>query len=199
VNGAVVHTQHCSGKELEMRKIVWSEYISLDGVVEEPGEWSIPYFSDDLAQYKNHELHASDALLLGRNTYEGFAAAWPEMEEIEGEFAARMNTLPKYVASSTLGKAEWNNSTIIRSNVPDEVAKLKRGRGEIILIGGSGALAKSLMQHNLIDEIRMLVHPIVVGAGKRLFEGTTKPVGLKLIDTQSFISGVVALTYQGAS
>jgi dihydrofolate reductase len=159
----------------------------------------IPYFSDDLAQYKNDELFASDALLLGRNTYEGFAAAWPTMEEHEGDFAVRMNTLPKYVASSTLGKAEWNNSTIIRRNVPDEVAKLKRGPGEIILIGASGALAKSLMQHNLIDEIRMLVHPIAVGAGKRLFEGTTKPVGLKLVDTRAFESGVVALTYQGAS
>lgn len=179
-----------------MRRIVWSEYISLDGVVEEPGEWSIPYFSDDLAQYKNDELHASDVLLLGRSTYEGFAAAWPEMEEVEGDFAVRMNTLPKYVVSTTLERADWNNSTIIRENVSDEVAKLKRESGQNILIGGSGALAKSLMQHNLIDEIRMLVHPIAVGSGKRLFEGTTKPIGLKLVDTRAFESGVVALTYR---
>jgi dihydrofolate reductase len=180
-----------------MRRIVWSEYISLDGVVEEPGEWSIPYFSDDLAQYKSDELADSDALLLGRSTYEGFAAAWPEMEELEGDFAVRMNTLRKYVASTTLEKADWNNSTIIRQNVPDVVAKLKREPGGNILIGGSGALAKSLMEHDLIDEIRMLVHPIVVGAGTRLFEGTTKPIGLNLVDTRTFNSGVVALMYQG--
>jgi dihydrofolate reductase len=179
-----------------MRRIVWSEYISLDGVVEEPGEWSIPYFSDDLAQYKSDELADSDALLLGRSTYEGFAAAWPDMEEVEGDFAVRMNTLPKYVASTTLEKADWNNSTIIRDNVPDAVAMLKREAGENILIGGSGVLAKSLIEHNLIDEIRMLVHPVVVGAGERLFEGTTKPIGLQLVDTRAFNSGVVALTYQ---
>jgi dihydrofolate reductase len=182
-----------------MRRIVWSEYISLDGVVEEPGEWSIPYFSDDLAQYKSDELDDSDALLLGRSTYEGFAAAWPKMEEAEGDFAIRMNTLPKYVASTTLENADWNNSTIIRQNVPDAVAQLKRAPGGNILIGGSGMLAKTLMEHNLIDEIRMLVHPIVVGAGKRLFEGTTKPTGLKLVDTRAFSSGVVALTYQGGA
>jgi dihydrofolate reductase len=113
-----VHTNTVQERELEMRKIVWSEYISLDGVVEEPGEWSIPYFSNDLAQYKNDELHDSDALLLGRTTYEGFAAAWPEMEAVEGEFAVRMNTLPKYVASTTLERADWNNSTIIRETSP---------------------------------------------------------------------------------
>jgi dihydrofolate reductase len=178
-----------------MRSIVWSEYISLDGVVEEPGEWSIPYFSDDLAKYKSDELLASDALLLGRVTYEGFAAAWPAMEEIEGDFAVRMNTLPKYVASTTLEKAEWNNSTIIRENVPAEVAKLKQESGKDILIGGSGALAKTLIAHDLIDEIRMLVHPIAVGTGKRLFDGANESIGLTLVDTQAFDSGVVALTY----
>ena len=179
-----------------MRRIVWSEYISLDGVVDEPGEWSIPYFSDDLAQYKTEELYESDALLLGRSTYEGFAAAWPEMEEIEGDFAVRMNTLPKYVASTTLEKADWNNSTIIRENVPEEVASLKEEPGQNILIGGSAALAKSLIEHNLIDEIRMLIHPIVIGGGKRLFEGAKQSIGLKLVDTRMFESGVVALTYR---
>jgi dihydrofolate reductase len=181
-----------------MRHIVWSEYISLDGVVEEPGEWSLPYFSDDLAKYKSDELFDSDALLLGRTTYEAFAAAWPEMEEIEGDFAVRMNSLPKYVASTTLEKADWKNSTILRDNVPEAVSKLKHETGRNILIGGSGALAMTLMQHNLIDEIRMLVHPIVVGTGKRLFEGAKDAVGLKLVDTQRFNSGVVALTYQAA-
>jgi dihydrofolate reductase len=178
-----------------MRSVVWSEYISLDGVVDEPGEWSIPYFSDDLAKYKYDELFASDALLLGRITYEAFAAAWPTMEELEGDFAVRMNTLPKYVASTTLQKADWNNSTIIRENVPEAVSELKHQSGKDILIGGSGALAKTLMPHNLIDEIRMLVHPIGVGTGKRLFEGAQESIGLKLVDTQTFESGVVALTY----
>jgi dihydrofolate reductase len=180
------------------RRIVWSEYMSLDGVVDEPGEWSIPYFSDDLAKYKYDELFASDALLLGRITYQGFAAAWPTMEEIEGEFAVKMNTLPKYVASTTLEAAEWNNSTVIRENVPGEVSKLKHQAGDDILIGGSGTLAKTLMQHDLIDEIRMLVHPIAVGTGKRLFEGASAPVALKLVETRSFDSGVVALTYHAA-
>jgi dihydrofolate reductase len=182
-----------------MRRIVWSEYVSLDGVVDEPGEWSIPYFSDDLAKYKYDELFGSDALLLGRVTYEGFAAAWPTMEDIEGDFAVRMNTLPKYVASTTLEQAEWNNSTIIRENVPEEVARLKDDAGQDILIGGSGALAQSLLQHDLIDEVRMLVHPIAVGTGKRLFEGTGEPIALKLVDTKSFDSGVVALTYHRAA
>jgi dihydrofolate reductase len=178
-----------------MRSIVWSEYISLDGVVDEPGEWSIPYFSDDLAKYKYDELFASDALLLGRITYEAFAAAWPTMEELEGDFAVRMNTLPKYVVSTTLQNADWNNSTVIRENVPEAVSELKHQSGKDILIGGSGALAKTLMPHNLIDEIRMLVHPIAVGTGKRLFEGAQESIGLKLVDTQTFESGVVALTY----
>jgi len=136
---------------------------------------------------------------LGRSTYEGFAAAWPEMEEVEGEFAVKMNTLPKYVASTTLQRADWNNSTIIRENVPEAVLKLKQESSESILIGGSATLAMSLMRHDLIDEIRMLVHPVVVGAGKRLFEGTIKPVGMKLVDTRAFDSGVVALTYQGGA
>ena len=179
-----------------MRRIVWSEYVSLDGVVDEPGEWSIPYFSDDLSQYKYDELFASDALLLGRITYEGFAAAWPTMEEIEGDFAVRMNTIPKYVAATTLDTADWDNSTVIRENVPEEVAKLKKESGKDILIGGSGALAKTLIEHDLIDEIRMLVHPIAVGTGKRLFEGASDSIALKLVDTQTFDSGVVALTYR---
>jgi dihydrofolate reductase len=178
-----------------MRRIVWSEYISLDGVVDQPGEWSIPYFSDDLAKYKYDELFASDALLLGRVTYEGFAAAWPTMEEVEGDFAVRMNTLPKYVVSTTLEKAEWNNSTIIREHVPEEVSRLKQQAGKDILIGGSGALAKTLMQHDLIDEIRMLVHPIAVGTGKRLFDGAKESVALELVDTRTFDSGVVELIY----
>src|SRR4029453_6581758 len=144
-----------------MRTVVWSECISLDGVVEAPGEWSIPYFSDDRGKYKSDELFASDGLLLGRLTDDGFAASWPSMEEVEGEFAVRMNTMPKFVASTTLETADWDNSTIIRENVPEAVAKLKQEPGENILIFGSGALAKTLLEHGLIDEIRMQLLPIV--------------------------------------
>ena len=179
-----------------MRRIVWSEYVSLDGVVDLPHEWSLSYFSDDLAKYKTDELWASDALLLGRVTYEGFAAAWPDMEDVEGDFAVRMNTLPKHVVSTTLEKADWNNSTIIRENVAEEVSRLKHQDGEDILLYGSGALAESLIAEGLVDEIRMLVHPIGVGSGKRLFEGAGDRIGLTLVDTQRFESGVVALTYR---
>ncbi len=109
-----------------------------------------------------------------------------------------MNTPPKYVASTPLEAAEWNNSTVIRENVPGVVSSLEQQRGNDILIGGSGALAKTLVEHDLIDEIRILVHPIAVGSGKRLFEGAGAPVALKLVDTRSFDSGVVALTYHAA-
>jgi dihydrofolate reductase len=119
------------------------------------------------------------------------------MEEVEGEFAVQMNTIPKFVASTTLETADWNNSTIIRENAPEVVAKLKQEPGENILIFGSGALAKTLLEHGLIDEIRMQVHPIAVGRGKRLFEGAQESRDFKLVDTQRFESGVVALTYQG--
>jgi dihydrofolate reductase len=182
-----------------MRKIVWSEYISLDGVVEEPGKWSIPYFSDDLAEYKSDELAASDTLLLGRITYEGFAAAWPKLEDVEGDFAVRMNTLPKYVVSTSMSEAGWNNSRVIRDSVPEAVADLKRQDGGDILIGGSGALAQTLIAHDLIDEIRMLVHPVTVGEGARLFAGATEQTRFALSGTKTFESGVVALTYATAA
>src|SRR4029450_8896897 len=122
-----------------------------------------------LAKYKYDELVASDALLLGRITYEAFAAAWPTMEEIEGDFAVRMNALPKYVAQTTLEKADWKNPTISRENAPEG--------------GGRPSRATLLQQHTLIDEIRMLVHPIAVGTGKRLFDGANESVAFQLVDT----------------
>jgi dihydrofolate reductase len=178
-----------------MRKVVWSEYVSLDGVVEEPGEWSIPFFSDDLEKYKSDELFASDALLLGRVTYEGFAAAWPDMPH-EGEFFEGMNSIRKYVASTTLSEPEWNNSVVIEGDVPEAVGRLKQEEGKNILIGGSGNLAETLTEHGLIDEFRFLIHPVMIGGGKRLFDGVAEPTALELVDTQRFESGVVALTFQ---
>jgi dihydrofolate reductase len=177
--------------------VVASEYVSLDGIAEEPGQWSIPYFSDDLAKYKTEELLASDALLLGRVTYEAFAAAWPKMTELEGDFAVRMNSLPKYVASTTLEEAEWNAS-VIKGDVAEEVSKLKQEPGQNLLIGGSFKLVHTLMDHGLIDEYRVLIHPVIVGQGRRLFEDENKMTQFKLTGTQTFESGVVALTYEPA-
>ncbi len=187
-----------------MRKIVVSAFVSLDGVMEDPGGaegfehggWTMRYWDADIGKVKFDELFASDALLLGRVTYQGFAAAWPSQTDEMG-FADRMNTLPKYVVSTTLDKAEWTNSHVIRGNIVDEVSALKQQSGQDILIGGSAMLVQTLMRHGLIDEYRLLVYPIVLGSGKRLFpEG--RPLPLRLIDTQTFSSGVVALTYQPA-
>jgi len=176
-----------------MRKVIVSEFLSLDGVMEEP-LWTFKFFDEEQAQYKLEELMTADALLLGRVTYEGFAAAWPDRKDAQG-FADRMNTLPKYVVSTTLGEAEWNNSHVISENVVEEVARLKQQPGQNILVGGSGQLVQTLMQHDLVDEYRIMFFPVVVGRGKRLFkQGSTAM--LKLTDAQTFVSGVTVLTYQ---
>src|ERR1700674_3543316 len=185
-----------------MRKVVASIFVSLDGVFEDPGGaegfelggWSFKYAgrSDDDLKYQVDLLSASDALLLGRVTYEGFAKAWPAMKDV---YADRMNSLPKYVVSSTLDKAEWNNSTIIKGDVAKEVTKLKEQPGQNILIFGSGELVNGLLRYGLIDEIRLLVHPVVLGRGKRLFaEGS--PVGMKAADAKVFGSGIVLVVYE---
>jgi dihydrofolate reductase len=180
-----------------MSKIVMTEYLTLDGVFEEPGNWSLPYFNDEAATFKFDEIFASDALLLGRRTYEGFAAAWPAMEDEQG-FADRMNTIPKYVVSTTMEEAGWNNSIVISENVIEEVARLKQQAGKDILLSGSAELVNSLMPSGLIDEYRLMVHPIVLGTGKRLFKDGIDTANLKLVDTKSTCTGVVILTYQPA-
>lgn len=188
-----------------MGKVVVSEFVSLDGVIEDPGGaekfehggWTIPYWSDDIGAFTFDELMTSDGLLLGRVTYEGFAAAWPGQAD-EAGFADRMNNLPKYVVSTTLDKADWNNSTIISGNVAEEVANLKEQGGQDILINGSGKLIQSLMPDNLIDEYRLLVYPIVLGSGKRLFQGGIDTT-LKLVESRVFDSGVILLRYQPAA
>ncbi|HWV24565.1 MAG TPA: dihydrofolate reductase family protein [Thermomicrobiales bacterium] len=180
-----------------MSKVVLSEFISLDGVIEEPHNWHFPFTDAGTGKYKFDELFAAGSLLLGRVTYEGFAAAWPSMKDEQG-FADRMNSLPKYVVSSTLDSADWNNSTVIRENVVEEIARLKEEPGLDILIFGSGELVNSLVPHGLIDEFRLMVHPIVVGGGKRLFSEGLDATPLKLVDTQTFSKGVVVLTYAPA-
>ncbi|WP_407570599.1 dihydrofolate reductase family protein [Deinococcus altitudinis] len=178
------------------RKVVLTLFMSLDGVIEEPGDWGGPYRSDDGRAFKEAELFGADLLLLGRVTYEGFARYWPGAEG-GGAFAARMNSLPKVVATTTLSKPEWNASFV--ADVAGEVERLKRQPGGDILIYGSGTLAQTLMKHNLIDEYRLLVYPLVLGHGQRLFPHPAAPLQLTLVSTQTLGSGVVALTYQPKS
>ena len=168
--------------------------MTLDGVVESPQDWSFPYWSDKTAKFKWDELLATDAHLLGRVTYEGFATAWPNRTDAQG-FADRMNSLPKYVVSTSLKKAEWNNSHIIKTNVADEIAKLKKQSGDDILVAGSMTLIRMLMEHDLVDEYRLLMYPIVLGKGKRLFtDGMV--TSLKLTESKPMGSGVVLLRYE---
>ena len=178
-----------------MRRIVVSEFVSLDGVMEAPDQWHFPFFNEEAGKYKDDELFASDALLLGRVTYEGFAAAWPSMTDEEG-FADRMNGYPKHVVSTTLEEPlEWNNSTLVKGDVAEGVAELKRQPGKDILVFGSADLVNALMEHDLIDEYRLMVHPVVVGRGKRLFGNRGDAKALRLEETKTFDSGVVVLTY----
>lgn len=177
-----------------MRRVVVAEFVSLDGVMEAPDEWQGPFWSEEAGKFKHDELFASDALLLGRVTYQGFAAAWPSITDEEG-FADRMNSLPKFVASTTLEEAEWN-ATFIKGDIAEEVSKLKQQPGQDILIYGSADLVHTLMQHDLIDEYRIMVHPVVVGSGKHLFRDESDTTVLRLVETKTFSSGIVVLTYK---
>ena len=180
-----------------MRKVVVSEFVSLDGVMEAPDQWHNPYWNDEMGKYKSDELAAADALLLGRTTYEVFAAAWPSMTDEGG--GAEMNGYPKHVVSTTLEEPlEWNNSTLIKGDVAEGVARLKQQDGKAILVYGSAELANALMEHDLVDEYRLMVFPVVVGKGKRLFGDGLDTAALKLVDTKVFGSGVVVLTYRPA-
>ena len=189
-----------------MGNVVAAEYVTIDGVMQDPGGvgeiehggWSSEYFDDELAKHQSDQLLASDALLLGRVTFEGFAAAWPSMEEAEGEFAIRMNALPKFVASRTLNEPLAWNGTLLQGDLPEEVAKLKEQPGENLLIYGSGELVNELHPHGLIDEYRLMVFPVTLGGGKRLFREGTDMTALTLTDAQMTSSGVALLTYRQA-
>jgi dihydrofolate reductase len=180
-----------------MRKLVATEYVTLDGVFEAPNQWSFDFWNEEAMTFKFDELFASDALLLGRLTYEGFAKAWPDMTDDKG-FADRMNGMPKYVVSTTLQDPEWNNSTVISTDVPKAVAALKEEPGKDLLLAGSGQLLRTLTEQGLVDEYRLMTHPIVVGAGTHLFtEGFDRTV-MHLVDTMTFSTGIVVLTYEPA-
>jgi len=186
-----------------MGKIVATEYISLDGVVEAPGGgeefehagWSFEIErGQEFEKFKFDETMNSEAQLLGRLTYEGFAAAWPSME---GEFADRFNTMPKYVVSSTLEEPlEWNNSTLLEGDVVEEVSRLRQELGRAVVIQGSPQLVQTLLEYDLIDELRMMVFPVVLGRGKRLFGETGDKKRLKLADFRTVGDGITILVYE---
>jgi dihydrofolate reductase len=188
-----------------MGKIVVTEFVSLDGIFEDPGGaesykhggWSFQINrGDDGDKFKLDEALASDALLLGRVTYQGFADAWPSRT---GEFAHKFNSMPKYVVSTTLNTLEWNNSHLINGDVAREVPKLKEQFGGDVVVHGSGQLVNSLKERDLVDEYRLMVFPVVLGTGKRLFADGGDLVPLKLADTRQVgPDGVVILTYQRA-
>ncbi|MGN6586456.1 MAG: dihydrofolate reductase family protein [Solirubrobacterales bacterium] len=187
-----------------MGKIVVTEFISLDGVVEDPGGaedyrhggWTFEIErGEEGDKFKLEELQEAEAQLLGRVTYEGFAAAWPQMED-EAGFAEKMNGMPKYVVSSTLERADWQNTTILSGDPADSVATLKEEVEGVILVAGSATLVKSLIESDLVDELRLMVFPVLLGQGKRLFpEGEAKH-RLKLTESKTVGDGIALLRYE---
>ena len=180
-----------------MRKIVAGLFVSLDGVTESPDKWQLPYFNDEMGAEIGAQMEAADAMLLGRVTYQEFASFWPEAPA-DDPFTARMNNTPKYVVSTTLDTVEWNNSTLINGNVVEAITRLKQQPGQNINITGSVTLVRSLLRDHLLDELRLLVHPVVVGSGKRLFEGMDEQMALTLVESRAFSTGVLSLVYTPA-
>jgi dihydrofolate reductase len=191
-------------EEITMGMLVVTEFMSLDGIIEDPGGgegfehggWSFRHPAPDGEQFKFEELRSSDVQLLGRVTYEGFAAAWPAMEESAGEFGKKMNAMPKVVVSTTLTEPAWNNTTIISGNLADEVARLKEQYEGDILVAGSATLVQSLNELNLIDEFRLMVHPVVLGKGKRLFAEGAAGTDLELAGSRKVGPDVLLLIYR---
>jgi dihydrofolate reductase len=189
---------------MTMGKIVVSEFVSLDGVMEDPGGaegfkhggWTFQFGSAEQEQWKFEELFKADALLLGRRTYQGFAAAWPTMPGT-GEYGERINALPKYVVSSTLSDTDMTwNATLLPSDFARALPALKQDISQDMLIFGSGQLVHALSERNLVDEYRLMVFPVALGSGKRLFPERSEKLPLKLVESKPFASGVVVLTYQ---
>ncbi|MFI1393438.1 dihydrofolate reductase family protein [Streptomyces sp. NPDC020681] len=186
-----------------MARIIVTEFVSIDGVMEAPGGgegfkhdgWSFEIDRGEGDQFKLDETRDTAALLLGRRTYEGFAAAWPSRE---GEFADLFNSMPKYVISSTLDKPEWANSTVLSGDVAEEVANLKETQDGNIVVHGSARLVQTLLEHDLVDELRLMVFPVVLGTGKRLFGETTDKKRLRLADSKVVGDGVTILTFERA-
>jgi dihydrofolate reductase len=190
-----------------MGKVVVSEFISLDGVIEDPcgaegtefGGWTFRFPAEDGQKFKLEELVASDVLLLGRLTYEEFAAAWPAMEETTGEFGVKMNNMPKVVVSTTLTEPAWRNTTVVSEDIAGAVAKLKEQYDGDVLVGGSAILIDELRDLDLIDEYRLMLHPVVLGQGKKLFKDGTAPTDLVLVGSRAVGPDVLLLTYRPAT
>jgi dihydrofolate reductase len=181
-----------------MRKINAGLFISLDGVIEAPHTWHFPYWSDEMGEAVGAQMMAADTMLLGRVTYQEFASYWPQQgSDVEG--ADLMNNTRKVVLSNTLDSVdEWQNSTLIKGNAVEEITKLKQQPGKNIGVTGSATVVRWLLENNLLDELNLLLHPIVVGTGKHLFPDGTPQHGLKLADSKTFSTGVLYLTYQPA-
>jgi dihydrofolate reductase len=189
----------------EMGRVVVTEFVSLDGVMEDPGGaedfkyggWTFQISrGEEGDQFKLDETMNSEALLLGRVTYEGFAEAWPSRE---GDFADKFNTMPKYVVSSTLDEAGWTNSTVLRGDVPEAVSELRQKHEGDIVVHGSAQLAQTLLEHDLVDELRLMVFPVVLGSGKRLFGETADKKSLSLVESRTVGDGVAILIYRPAA
>jgi len=181
-----------------MRKIVAGLFMSLDGVIEAPETWHFPYFNDEMGEAVGSQMARSDTMLLGRRTYQEFAGFWPHQGS-DDPMADQMNSTPKVVVSTTLDTVEWQNSTLVNSDVVAELTKLKEQPGKDIAVTGSATLVRSLLRDGLLDELNLLVHPIVVGSGKRLFEDGGDRTPLELADSKTFSTGVISLTYRPAA
>lgn len=183
-----------------MRKIIASFNLSLDGVIDHMEEWHFQYFGQGAQDFARDQLWASDALLMGRKTFEGFSQAWPAMEEETGEFGVRMNTYPHYVVSSTLESADWGDTTIIKGDILGQIAALKEQDGKDILMYGYGPLAHDLLKAGLLDEVRVWLHPILAGHGDKesLFFRDGSNIPLELAETTQLETGVIILSYRPA-
>jgi dihydrofolate reductase len=192
-------------------KLIVGAFVSMDGVMQGPGGpdedrdggfdlggWLVPYADEDMGKFMVESISSTDGLLLGRKTYEIFAAHWPLVTDENDPIATKLNTMPKYVASRTLDKVEWNNSTLLKGDVAEAVAELKRQPGGVLQTQGSADLAQTLIRNDLVDEYRLLVYPVVLGKGKRLFREGNPPSALRLIDTKTTSTGVTIHTYESA-
>jgi len=192
-------------------KLIVGMFLSLDGVMQAPGGpdedreggfdlggWLPPYADEDMGKFMVESITSTDAFLLGRKTYEIFVAHWPLVTDENDPLATSLNRKPKYVASKTLDKVDWNNSTLLKGDVAEAVAELKRQPGGELQVQGSGELAQTLMRLDLVDEYRLLVYPVVLGKGKRLFRDGNVPAALRLVDTQTTGTGVAMNTYESA-
>jgi dihydrofolate reductase len=192
-------------------KLTLTTFVTLDGVMQAPGApeedpsgnfkqggWLVPYFAPDMGEIVDKAFAQADAFLLGRRTYDIFAAYWPRVTDPKNAVAAALNRLPKYVASRTLAKADWHNSTVIRGDVAREVAELKRRHPREIQVHGSGDLAQTLLTNDLVDEFRLWLFPVVLGTGKKLFASGSVPAALQLVTSNTTSTGVVVSNYRRA-